>query len=186
MKYDVTDPPLLVIGYGNILRRDDGVGWAAARRLANQLPGELAQVLMVQQLLPELSERLSRCEQAIFIDASAELAPGKIGHQILDPDRDAGDGKTIGHQQSPEGMLRMARDLYGHCPTATLYSIGGSDFSYGCSLSPPVRIALRQVVRDIVETALPMSLEHPEPRLADFGELRACEFLARFFHEGAL
>jgi hydrogenase maturation protease len=152
MKYDVTEPPLLVIGYGNTLRRDDGAGWIAARRLSKRLPAELASVVMVHQLLPELSEPIARAQHVIFIDASAELAPGDVKRQALYADKTP--ERTIGHQQSPAKLLRMARDLYGQAPTAMIYSIGGSDFSYGCSLSRTVQIALRKIVREIVHSVL--------------------------------
>jgi len=152
MKSDVNDNPVLVIGYGNILRRDDGVGWAAARRLNDQLPRHLASVLAVPQLLPELAERISRSQLVIFIDADARLAPGQVKRRLLRPRRCS--SKAIGHHQTPSEILRMARNLYRSSPRAILYSIGGSNFSFGCNLSASVRTALRNVVLDIIRVVM--------------------------------
>ncbi len=54
-----TNTPVLVIGYGNALRGDDGAGPAAAAALRDQLPLRIADVRFFHQLLPELSEVLS-------------------------------------------------------------------------------------------------------------------------------
>jgi hydrogenase maturation protease len=155
MRYDATNKPILVIGYGNILRCDDGVGWAAARRLTDQLPSDLASVLTAPQLLPELAETVSHAERVIFIDADAQLPAGEVRKLSLQPGPMS--GRTIGHHQTPEGMLRLAEELYGHAPHAELYSIGGADFSFGCTLSPAVQVALRKVVLEIVDEVIHFS-----------------------------
>ena len=59
----------LVIGYGNELRRDDGLGPQAARAVAGWgMPGVLA--LSCHQLTPELAEIVADAEEALFIDAA--------------------------------------------------------------------------------------------------------------------
>ena len=60
----------LIIGYGNPLRGDDGVGWEVASRLAATIPEEAAHIMTVHQLTPELAESVSEAELVIFIDAS--------------------------------------------------------------------------------------------------------------------
>jgi len=147
MKSIATDAPVLVIGYGNVLRGDDGVGWAAARSLARRLPRRLASVLMVHQLLPELAEPISRATRAIFIDADERLEPGQVCRKIVQP-LDRAD-RTIGHHQSPGGLLRLARDLYGHAPEALVFSIGAADFDFAPTLSTQVRRALPGLLRSV-------------------------------------
>ncbi|MGD0390576.1 MAG: hydrogenase maturation protease [Tepidisphaeraceae bacterium] len=149
MKSIATDAPVLVIGYGNVLRGDDGVGWAAARRLARRLPRRLASVLMVHQLLPELAEPISRAKRAIFIDADERLAPGQVCQKVVQP-LDRADG-TIGHHQSPGGLLRLARDLYGHAPEALVFSIGAADFDFRPTLSTEVRRALPGLLQSVAD-----------------------------------
>src|SRR5262245_29107852 len=67
---------VLIIGYGNPLRADDGVGWQAARHLAELLRDEPIEILALHQLTPELAEPISRADLIIFIDASNEGQPG--------------------------------------------------------------------------------------------------------------
>ncbi len=157
MKYNANEKNVLVIGYGNILRRDDGVGFAAARRLFDQLPGELASVLTVHQLLPELAQQISLARQVVFIDANAKLPPGTVQKSSVQPSP-KGD-YIFGHHQTPAGLLRLSGDLYGRVPEAMIFSIGGSDFSFGCTLSPPVQVAVRKVVRDVVDAVIHLSSE---------------------------
>jgi Ni,Fe-hydrogenase maturation factor len=57
-----------VIGYGNTLRTDDGVGPYVATAVASWgLPGVVS--VGVHQLTPELSELLASAELAVFVDA---------------------------------------------------------------------------------------------------------------------
>src|SRR5271166_5569047 len=59
---------ILVIGYGNNLRTDDGVGPHVATAVASwELPGLVS--VAVHQLTPELTELLASAELAIFVDA---------------------------------------------------------------------------------------------------------------------
>lgn len=157
MKYGETDRPVLVIGYGNDLRGDDGAGPAAARRLARRLPSDLASIVTVHQLLPELAEPVSRAKLAIFIDADAQLAPGVVNARNLTPSPTS--NGTLGHHLDPENILCLARDLYGRAPQAQLYSIGGETFAYKQTLSPRIQRALPGLVRDVVTTVLRISRE---------------------------
>src|SRR5215472_4005839 len=69
-------PRVLIIGYGNPLRADDGVGWRMACRLGELVRDEPFEVLAVHQLTPELAEPISRAELVIFVDASHNGLPG--------------------------------------------------------------------------------------------------------------
>jgi hypothetical protein len=69
---------VLVLGYGNPLRSDDGLGWRVAVELfrANASPDVL--VLPCHQLTPDLAETASLVETVIFLDCSHKGEPGKI------------------------------------------------------------------------------------------------------------
>ena len=109
---------VLVIGYGNTLRSDDGVGWHVAALLAddprlavdppvaadvqfaadsplaaNSRSGadlRLAgvEVLAVHQLTPELAVDMSRASLVILIDASVDDPPGAITVRPVTDDGD--------------------------------------------------------------------------------------------------
>lgn len=65
---------VLILAYGNPLRRDDGVGWVIGERLAEMLREDVADVRVLHQLTPELAEPISRAGAVIFIDAAEPAA----------------------------------------------------------------------------------------------------------------
>jgi hydrogenase maturation protease len=141
---------LLILGYGNPLRGDDGFGWHAACRLLDAIADPDVKVMALQQLTPELTEPVSRSERVIFIDAAAEGVPGQIAERDVEPDPESA---ALTHHSTPGGLLAGARALFGRCPHATLYSVPGEDFAFGEHLSHPVSSALDHVVSRIVSTA---------------------------------
>lgn len=123
---------ILVIGYGNTLRSDDGVGQTVAEIVkAWKLPH--VQVMPVHQLTPELAEPLANADLAIFVDAYP--ADGKPEVQVC-PLEPASSGWTIGHTSAPKGLLAIAQALYHHYPQAWLVAIPAKNFELGDSLSP--------------------------------------------------
>ena len=59
----------LVIGYGNTLRGDDGIGPAVAEAVAALgLPG--VRVIVAHQLTPELAADLADAQLVVFVDAA--------------------------------------------------------------------------------------------------------------------
>ena len=62
---------LLVIGYGNTLRGDDGVGPRVAEAVGElNLPG--VHTLICPLLTPELANPISRAGKVIFVDAAVD------------------------------------------------------------------------------------------------------------------
>src|ERR1044072_3449496 len=67
----------LVIGYGNELRGDDGVGPRVARAV-QQLSLPHVRVLVQHQLTPELAEDISRARAVVFVDAAIDCEVGRV------------------------------------------------------------------------------------------------------------
>ncbi len=71
-------PLLLIIGYGNSLRRDDGAGLVLAQRLAEQWKkdGHAVRLLLTHQLMPEMALDLAESDVAgvLFVDAERGAA----------------------------------------------------------------------------------------------------------------
>jgi hydrogenase maturation protease len=134
---------VLIIGYGNPLRGDDGFGWHAACRLLDRIADPEVEVMAVQQLTPELTEPMSRAGRVVFIDAAVSGEPGVVQERTLAADSEAG-GFT--HHATPCGLLAGTLALFGRAPEATLYSVCGEDFAFGERLTPAVEAALAQVV----------------------------------------
>lgn len=148
---------LVVIGYGNPLRGDDGLGWRAAEVVQARLPE--AEVLTCHQLTPELAETLSQAARAAFVDVAVDQPPGRLQQTRLRPEAGARLGLT--HQFTPTTLLGLARGLYGRAPDAVLFTVGGQSFDYTDSLSPLVEAALPELVRLISAWAEPSLIPNP-------------------------
>jgi hydrogenase maturation protease len=147
---------VLIIGYGNPLRSDDGFGWHASRLIAREVAGRNAEVITCHQLTPELAEPLSQCSHAVFIDADAEGEPGEIHFREVQPQ--APSSSALTHTCSPAGLLASAAQLYGRCPQAVAITVSAQSFDIGESLSPVVSAALPKVVDRVLRLACPDGL----------------------------
>jgi len=132
----------LILGCGNTLRGDDGVGpWLcswAERRLCSE-PGIRA--IARQQWTPELAEEIALADAVIFIDCSVESAPGSV--RLDDVTASSGESHRATHTVSPPELLALARDLYGSMPRrALLLTIGAGSTELGEEFSEPVKDAL--------------------------------------------
>ena len=143
-------PQLLIIGYGNPLRGDDGLGWRAADRLRETVADPQIEVLSVHQLTPELMDPISQAARVIFIDASDAGEPGEIRERRLTPAAPSPGQFT--HHFTPETLLAGARELFGSAPEAVLYTVSGAGFELGEDLSPPVRAGMERLVDKIIST----------------------------------
>ena len=128
---------LLIIGYGNALYGDDGIGPYAARLFRDHG----FDAIETHQLTPELAERIAAATQVIFIDCDARLAPAEIRVTKVEP---APPG-PLEHHATPASLLRLALDLYGAAPTALAVGIGPASCQLGDSLSPQVIAAVEAI-----------------------------------------
>ena len=141
---------LLVLAYGNPLRGDDGVAWHIAQELGKTLHDPSTEIAIHHQLTPELAERVSRAEVVIFLDAVAGNLPGFISLESVDAA--PSDTVTWTHVLTPASLLALSRALYRKAPArALLLTVGGGSFEFADDLSDPVRRAIPEAVRKIVE-----------------------------------
>jgi hydrogenase maturation protease len=139
---------VLIIGYGNPLRQDDGAGWVAAEALAGKVvDGATLQVETEHQLLPELAEPISAADLVIFIDASVEGEPGEIKRKRVRPSGE--DPAAFSHHFGPARLLGYARELYGRFPPAYLFTVTVARLGYGEGLSGVVETAVIDLTRQI-------------------------------------
>ncbi|TVR15385.1 MAG: hydrogenase maturation protease [Phormidium sp. GEM2.Bin31] len=130
----------LLVGYGSLLRSDDGVGQRIAAAVAEwDLPG--VRSLPQHQLTPELAIALAEVDRVLFVDAA--IAGTMVEIQPLMPDRQ---GPVMGHSLTPSSLLGMSQWLYDHCPEAWLMSIPGENFDLGEELSEGVEQRMGQVL----------------------------------------
>jgi hydrogenase maturation protease len=134
----------LIVGYGNPLRGDDGLGWHVVERLRAAVQDSSVEILALHQLTPELMDPISRADRVIFIDAAVGPVPGEIAERTVEAQ--AGAGAAFSHHATPAALLAGARALYGRAPEATLITVTGADFSLSDQLSEAVNRQLEKVV----------------------------------------
>ena len=145
---------VLIVGYGNPLRGDDGVGREVARRLASEHDDPDVEILTELQLKPELAELMSRAQIAIFIDARADGQPGEVRIEEVFPSEPE---RTSTHQFAPPMLLMTAQILYSRIPRTFLVSIGGQNFELSEGLSEPVEGAIPEVLATVRRLAALLS-----------------------------
>lgn len=135
---------LLVIGYGNLLRCDDGVGPKVAEAVqVLQLPR--VRTLICQQLSPEHAEPISRSRTVIFVDAAVD-APTEVQLRKLEPNESV---QLMAHAADPRTMLALARDVFGHAPEAWWLTIPAVKLGFGDDLSPAAQRGFEKAVQEI-------------------------------------
>lgn len=126
---------MLVIGYGNPSRRDDGAGPALARMLGESGRRTRVRILTPHQLTPELALELAAPDvtAVLFVDAAVVSCDDVRLAGILEPRRiePGATGSCLGHYFPPNVLLAYTHLLCGACPPAWLITIPGQDFGFG-------------------------------------------------------
>lgn len=141
----------LLIGYGNPLRGDDGIGWKVVERAREIYDCKYIETHTCHQLTPELAERIGRFPLVLFIDASLRQSPGRYTIRPVDP-REGDDG-LYSHACSPAALLAYSERLYGTTPRCYLIEIGGYRFDFTSEISrelneliPEIHATIRRVI----------------------------------------
>lgn len=143
-------PALLVIGYGNTLRGDDGIGVRVAEAVeALNLPG--VRTFTCHQLNPEHAEPISRADRVVFVDAAVD-APREVRLRELVPGETT---QLMAHAADPRTMLALARDVFGHAPRAWCLTIPAVELGFGESLSAAARQSCQEALGYIQALAHP-------------------------------
>ena len=151
---------ILVCGYGNPYRTDDGVGHVlapAVARVAASLGWE-AEVRLEHQLLPEMAEEFSGFDLLVFADARVPGTGGEEGFDIreINPDPSI-EGLNI-HSVGPEWILALASMIWGSIPKALLVSVEGESFDFG------------EILTEACRERMALALAALKDRLADYGK----------------
>ena len=137
----------LIIGYGNPLRGDDGIGQAAAQALANDAAVNSADVIGCHQLTPELAEYIAAVELVVFVDAAVDIPPGIVVVREINGTSAISSGLV--HTADPAALLDLARKLYGRSPEAVLVTVGVSSLALSEVLSEAAAAALPEAVATV-------------------------------------
>jgi hydrogenase maturation protease len=124
----------LVVGIGNELRSDDGVGI----RVVTSLPPRLGvKTAVVHQLTPDLVDVLGSAERVLFVDAHATERCLRLARLC-----EGGAPPTVGHTLAPETLLAWTRAACGRAPEGWVLTVPAQSFAMGESLSPETERAV--------------------------------------------
>ena len=140
---------ILLIGYGNPARGDDGIGPAAAEAVGSwQLPH--VTVDSAYQLTVEDAAAVAEHDVVLFVDASV-AASEPFYFQPVDP---AGAPGFSTHSVEPGAVMALARELFGAGAAGYVLGIRGYDFG-----------EFRESLSDHAARNLAAALEFLEPLL---------------------
>ncbi len=121
----------LIIGYGNLLRSDDGIGQYIAKAiLAWEVP--YIKVICTHQLQPEIAENLSTVSYAIFIDA---YLAHRNKRTLIYPVFTDFTRNHSSHWCTPQSLLTITYKIYNYYPRSWIVKVPGINFSIGETLS---------------------------------------------------
>lgn len=145
----MTDPaggrPVLVIGYGSELRRDDAAGRRAADRVAARgMAG--VRVLSVTQLAPEHAADIADSRLVVFVDAS--IVDEVVSVRPVQP---TWPDWRLTHHLTPAALLGLVEAVGGAIPRGVVVTIPITDAALGLSLSARAVAGVREAVERIVE-----------------------------------
>ena len=120
--------PILVYGYGNPGRQDDGLGVALVERLEAWAKAEARDGLVFDsnyQLNAEDALALAESRAVVFVDA-AKLGKAPFEFRELAPQKEI---SFSTHAMSPESVLALAAELYDAHPPAWMLAICGYEWA---------------------------------------------------------
>jgi hydrogenase maturation protease len=136
---------LLILGYGNPDREDDGVAWHILRALTikfgvvppESYEEEFPEFLGMDfafylQLTPEMAEDIAEYEYVCFIDAHTGNIPEPV--RLIEVESEF-QSSPFTHHLTPQSLISMCETIYGKRPDAVLLSVLGHRFLFSRELS---------------------------------------------------
>jgi hydrogenase maturation protease len=147
--------PLLVLGLGNVLLEDDGVGGAAVARLLDRFdPPAGVRVLDGGTLGLALLPYLEAADAVILVDAiRSDGTPGTVVRLEGDEVGPAVASRLSPHQIGVADLLDGARWLGRYPGRVVLLGLNPASMDLAVGLTPLVRASLPALVERVVEEA---------------------------------
>jgi hydrogenase maturation protease len=139
---------ILILGYGNPDRQDDGVAWhilaGLAAKLGRKIPnypdenfepeGNSPDLWFSLQLFPEMAEQIGEYDRVCFVDAHTGSIPKPLNIASLSP---GFVNSPLTHHMTPPTCLALTDSLYHKQPSSILVSVLGYEFKFTRELSEP-------------------------------------------------
>ncbi|WP_031174100.1 hydrogenase maturation protease [Streptomyces durhamensis] len=144
---------VVVIGVGNLLRGDDGIGPATVEALRGRVPDDTE--LVVSDGEPARMLDLWRGADAVVLVEALRTSPARPGElHTLTPAEAAGHalGTASTHAFGLGECLALAEALDQLPPKLVVHAVEVADVALGAGLSPAVRSALPELTERVAAT----------------------------------
>ena len=144
---------ILILGLGNTILTDDGVGVYVAREIGNRIKDSTVQIQEAAVGGLELLNCITGFSKVILIDA-VMTGQHRIGTLLkLKPEDFEGGSATARHQIGLHEALLLGRKLEMDLPeTITIYGIEVKDIlTFGETCTPEVHLSIPEIVNQIIE-----------------------------------
>ena len=161
----VTLPSILLIGYGNPARGDDGLGPALAEAVRERISACVGSLTVetAYQLSPEDAVTVAEHDVVIFVDAVKGDGPPFRFHRI-EP-RWESDFST--HSVAPETVLAFAHEVFGSTTRGYVLGIRGSSFEpFDECLTPDAAASLESALEFVTPALREGRVPAPSPESA--------------------
>lgn len=152
---------ILILGFGNPDREDDGVAWHVLTGVAEALgmdtpstpddefPQAVGQpdFLFMLQLVPEIAETLAEYDAICFVDAHTGAIEKSVNVIEIDAQYQ---NSPFTHHLTPQSCLELTKTLYGKKPISILVSIRGYQFGFHQTLSEGTKQHAKEAIRLIL------------------------------------
>lgn len=154
--------PIVVLGIGNILLRDEGVGVRVAEQMLSiNLPREV-EVVDGGTAGADLLDVICNRRKVIIIDAvDADVPPGTILRTKPEEVNSDTSGRISLHELGIIETLAMAKMLNSSPEEVVLIGIKPDQIGCGLELSPEVAAAIPAAVRLVMQEISASAREHP-------------------------
>jgi hydrogenase maturation protease len=162
MNSDSKPPRVVIVGYGDPARGDDGIGFLTAQKLGERFRGEpRVAAVAVQQLSREIVDSLADAGLAIFIESARGQRPGHLSCTFITP---ASGSNASSQPMDAARLLALAREASSRSPQAMLFTVAGEEFGPRAVLSRTVDRACQRLIDQVYRIVVD-ELQHPSSPL---------------------
>jgi len=140
---------VIILGIGNLILKDEGVGVHAVKELENRSLPQGVVAIDGGTATMDLLSVIHESEKIIVIDAlSSGEEPGTIYRCLPEDLMDADERPLSLHQVDLLDVLLMARQLGGNAHVVII-GVEPEEISYGMELTPKVKAAVPKVIQAV-------------------------------------
>ena len=150
---------ILIVGYGNPYREDDGVGHIIAEAIekwASEKKFDNLTVITAYQLELEMVEDVAVHDFVVFIDAHIENYSEGIVFEKVVPKESKG---FTTHVFGPGDLAALSERFYNHVPEIFILSVPGYKFDLGDDLSEKTEKLSKKAINLLKEKLLGIGIE---------------------------